>query len=335
VPSQPTGLPQVTKGDVDAGILPDRINLTTSVIWTEILKLQQKGAETTSTLSKVQSAVTAAASSAASTPATTTSQVFTGPRSQKTVTPPVAGSIFVETGNGTLTYEWIYQGQFLSGIQNWVLVYGQVSVTQSQIVALTATLGAGDAGLNVNVTDFAHLLVWSGSALGWGPGETGGNQIAGFLEDPATGWNLCDGSTVNYLKSDGTTASVTLPNLVGVGDAAYLKFGTPASATPNAAVVPLFAGTPFSNVIDHTHTVTVTDPGHAHTIAESGGAGAVSELLPVAAQSASSASTSTATTGVTAATANPAGGVASITPAGTISNMGEPRNLVLRPFFRL
>lgn len=80
----------------------------------------------------------------------------------------------------------------------------------------------------------------------------------------------------------------------------------------------------ITSVINHTHTVTITDPGHTHT-------------LPVGATDDTSApfdradagsntsganattATGSATTGITATTANPAGGVASITPTGTVS----------------
>lgn len=90
------------------------------------------------------------------------------------------------------------------------------------------------------------------------------------------------------------------------------------------SVTPTFAGTPFSSVINHTHTVTVTDPGHTHTLP----VGATDDTAAPfdradAGTNASGANATTASgstaTGITATTANPAGGVTSITPAGTIS----------------
>ena len=96
---------------------------------------------------------------------------------------------------------------------------------------------------------------------------------------------------------------------------------TVAGAGNNSA--PTFTGTPFSGVINHTHTVDVTDPGHTHVqgvnSAATGGLVGATPDTSTNTRVNSGYSTSSATTGVTAATQNPAGGVASITPAGTVS----------------
>lgn len=93
---------------------------------------------------------------------------------------------------------------------------------------------------------------------------------------------------------------------------------TVAAAGSNSA--PTFTGTPFSDVVNHTHPV--TDPGHTHTLP----VGATDDTSAPfdradAGTNASGANATTASgsgsTGVT--TTNPAGGVASITPAGTVS----------------
>ena len=88
---------------------------------------------------------------------------------------------------------------------------------------------------------------------------------------------------------------------------------------------PTFTGTPFTSVINHTHTVNVTDPGHTHVItsqtATTGGATSYEHgvLDTSSAEAEATEVTASATTGITATTANPSGGVASITPAGTVS----------------
>lgn len=73
----------------------------------------------------------------------------------------------------------------------------------------------------------------------------------------------------------------------------------------------------ITSVINHTHTVTVTDPGHTHTLP----VGATDDTAAPfdradAGSNTSGANATTAsgssTTGITATTANPAGGVASI-----------------------
>jgi hypothetical protein len=188
---------------------------------------------------------------------------------------------------------------------------------QADLAALAAVLGTDDAGLLVEVTDYAHILRWDGAAWEWGPGETGGGFVAAFAVDPTgAGWQLCDGTTVAYLKSDGTTANYATPDLVtSAADAAVLKLGDPVSG-PNAATAPTFSGgsitaaatgitattnaTGTTTVIQngagvnvtlpsqaHVHAVNVTDPTHTHTIG-----------------------------------------------AGSVGDDGEPRNMVLRPWFR-
>lgn len=71
----------------------------------------------------------------------------------------------------------------------------------------------------------------------------------------------------------------------------------------------------ITQVINHTHTVTVTDPGHTHNqgIRNTGTAGTAGVQGGSAANNATIANAvPSAVTGITASSANPAGGVASI-----------------------
>jgi len=101
--------------------------------------------------------------------------------------------------------------------------------------------------------------------------------------------------------------------------------GGAASNTPSGSIsAPTFTGTPFSSVINHTHSVTVTDPGHAHLTqryptATGGSSGFTIDTSMSGTLADNTQPVKTNTTGITASTANPAGGVASITPAGSIS----------------
>ena len=72
-------------------------------------------------------------------------------------------------------------------------------------------------------------------------------------------------------------------------------------------------------VVNHTHTVTITDPGHTHaigSISDTDDAGAGINLLNR--DGGTGQSSNSNTTGITASTANPAGGVASI----SLTDMG-------------
>jgi len=114
-------------------------------------------------------------------------------------------------------------------------------VTQSGLAALVATLGATNAGLLIWVTDYNHVLEWTGSGLVWGPGESGSGYFQGFAVAPTgNGWHACDGSFVNYLRSDGTLGGAVLPNTVS--SAAYMKYGSAYNSTIQVADVPLFTG---------------------------------------------------------------------------------------------
>lgn len=109
---------------------------------------------------------------------------------------------------------------------------------------------------------------------------------------------------------------------------------TVASAGSNSA--PTFTGTPFSDIINHTHPV--TDPGHTHVennnSATTGGlAGWAARDTSTNTPVATGYSTASSTTGVT--TENPVGGVASITPAGTVSapTFTGSATSVVQPYF--
>lgn len=210
-----------------------------------------------------------------------------------------AGSTFFETDTG-LTY--------IDNGTNWVYTAGIEQVTQA---TLPTGLGVSDTGLLVNVTDFRHTLQWSGSAWEWGPGDMGSGQVASFLSNPGAGWNLCDGSSVNYLNSDGTVSAITLPNYT---TPAYLKLGTTANAGPNApsgTTSSVSAGTPAGTVSAPSFTGTPVTP----TFTGSAGTTGV-ESADTTVQSGTGASVASAshTHGFT-----PAGTISTVTPAGAVS----------------
>ena len=63
----------------------------------------------------------------------------------------------------------------------------------------------------------------------------------------ANGWHVCDGSFVNYLKSDGTLGGATLPNTAG--SSSYMKFGSAYNSTIQVADAPTFTGTPAGSFV--------------------------------------------------------------------------------------
>lgn len=151
------------------------------------------------------------------------------------------GALFFETDR---TVFYINQGTF--GSSHWQFATGEFSCTQA---TLPVGLGANDAGFLASVFDYGHLLIWSGSAWAWGPGDAGSGMLQMFEVDPTgAGWHLYDGSAVSYLKADGTLGSITLPNISGAAPTqCYLKTSnTPAG--PTAPVAPTFTGGALSGV---------------------------------------------------------------------------------------
>jgi hypothetical protein len=124
---------------------------------------------------------------------------------------------------------------------------------------------------------------------------------AGLISAIPTGWRLCDGQN----------GSPDLRSRFVKGSAAGQDpGGTGGAATHTHAA--------HSGVINHTHGVTVTDPGHFHNQTRLPTAtGAVTGFTVDTSMSGTPATsgveTGSKTTGISASTANPAGGVASLT----------------------
>jgi len=201
-------------------------------------------------------------------------------------------------------------------------------------------------------TDMVALYV--GPAGGGAPTPVGGTAFppggiilwSGLLTAIPTGWNLCDGTNgtpdlrdrfiVGAHAGDNPGATggsnththndhtVTQPTISG-----STAPGTAHTHTATWPVgVPAFNGTPFNAIINHTHPI--VDPGHTHVqnsfaprIINSGTAGTVGVQGASAASNANASNAATTATNQTASTGitttNPVGGVATITPAGTIA----------------
>jgi hypothetical protein len=188
-----------------------------------------------------------------------------------------AGALFYETDRAIL---------FRNTGTAWTYLAGTYYDTLSNI----PSLGSNDAGYLFCATDYNHVVRWNGSAWAWAQGEVGSGMFVDFAVVPSgNGWHVCDGSTVTYMKSDGTTATVTLPNISST--ASYGKHASTYSATITAATVPTISGNTDastanfpsgtgndsgggtvvqsgtgSTVASHTHNHTVSDFGHQHNV---------------------------------------------------------------------
>lgn len=111
--------------------------------------------------------------------------------------------------------------------------------------------------------------------------------------------------------------------------AAHANVGTTGGSD---AITPAGTISAIDQVVNHTHTVTVTDPGHTHNqgYRNSGTAGTAGIQGASTANNATIANAvPSGVTGITASSATPAGGVASMTPTFT-GTAGDNRSAFLR-----
>jgi hypothetical protein len=115
---------------------------------------------------------------------------------------------------GSIYYESDRQSYYIAVNGVWTYLGGLYSAFQA---ALPTDLGTADANFLMNVTDFGHLLRWTGTGWVWGPGDAGSGYMVQFVTAPdITGWQACDGSAnVLTLQSDGIIEGVTVPNNPG------------------------------------------------------------------------------------------------------------------------
>ncbi len=236
------------------------------------------------------------------------------------------GTVFLVT-----TWNVLYVIKVVTGVNTWVYLEGEYVAVVGSLPTTGfngAALGANDTDLRFGETTYSHRLRFSGTVWNWAPGESGSGMLELFEVDPTgNGWHLYDGTAnVPYLKADGTTATITLPDLTSAGAlAAFLEGGSPNSG-PTAASAPTFTGASF------TPSGSVSAPTFTGTPAPI----TTSTFTPVALATTAMTSLDGSTTSYTPAGTNstPTFTGTPGTPAGTISATGEPRKLVRRPFFR-
>lgn len=228
-----------------------------------------------------------------------------------------SGAEWIETSrnnqNGVppyVTYRW-------DGA-NWAYISGEFYRNQNGLLTLAGTFLVGsnnsnDVGALVNVVDFAGQLQWqANNNWAYGPADCrmhGMGPIPSEV-DPGIGWHICDGSSVPYLQANGSTANVSLPNLTGSANVAFLEFGNVSSGnTVNPATAPIFTG----NAADGSVSVSVSlNSTSANFTADVAGTPALTAV----------------------SVANATGNFTGNNVTGTVSNNGVPPNIVRRAWFR-
>jgi hypothetical protein len=151
---------------------------------------------------------------------------------------------------------------------------------------------------------------------------TSGTCPTGYAQVTALDAGMPEGTLAAHGDVGGTGGANSITPTVATLTAAAQTFtGSSATTssvsggTPAGTVsTPTFTGTPFTSVINHTHTITVTSLVQGGTTAATTGTHVMTSTA-----TGGSARAITAGDSITATSANPSGGVTSITPAGTVS----------------
>lgn len=249
--------------------------------------------------------------------------------------PDMVGFLFYATD---WTILWRWDGN------NWVY---QEGVYRNTLANIPVGWGAENAGFLFYATDYHHLYRYTGAAWEYAPGDDGSGDVRMYTQAPnspgVSAWQLCDGSTVGRSNPDGTATLVTLPDLTTApAQAAFSKLGSPYTGVPVAGSGGVVsgdtgAGTAHDHGVGtldaaaedaHTHTGT-TDPSWGSTV-----------VLPGPNNASPVGHDHTFTTGAGsshdhALSGDTATEAAHTHPVGTLAvAAGEPRNLVLLPYFR-
>lgn len=134
----------------------------------------------------------------------------------------------------------------------WLWVSGQGASTQAN---LPTDLLTTDAGALWAVTDYMHLLQWTGAAWDWSESDAGSRYIVMGTPTGAPNqglWGACDGTAYAVLNANGTTSNITTPNLTGE---VYIKGSTAFAAQQAAARATWEASAVTNTESAHTHGI--------------------------------------------------------------------------------
>lgn len=156
------------------------------------------------------------------------------------------------------------------GTHNFAAINAGRFLTTAQDVLANAPNGLGpeEQGLLYYVTDYGHLVRWTGTVWAFAPGDVGNGFFRDYAITPQeVGWAMCDGSTVSYLVVGGvtlTSANIVLPNLSG--SPAYRKSAAAYTGTIIAAGGSVANESAHTHSHDHTLPNTDNESAHFHSL---------------------------------------------------------------------
>lgn len=152
---------------------------------------------------------------------------------------------------GRLTLAWL---EFIRRLNTDLEAVELVQIRRWAL-ADQVTLAAADAGYIAFVTDYGHLVRWSGTVWEFAPGDVGNKFRRDFMGAPQeVGWQLMNGDATTYLTVGAATLTAT------------------AFTTPNLTATPAFHKSiaAYTGAITAAGGASATEAGHTHA------AGAVS-----------------------------------------------------------
>ena len=218
-------------------------------------------------------------------PSGVTATVFTDGANFYSAQTGSAGSFTV---NGTLTATGLTDTGNMS-------IGGTLSVTGATTFTGIPSGPTAAAGTNTTQLATTAFVLANGA-------PTGGLIMWGTASAP-TGWLLCDGSAVS--RSTYSALFSVVSTTFGVGDGTT-TFNVPnyTNRMPYGTTIGTTGGSADSIVVSHTHTATVTDPGHNHTFPYGPYNTAGPYQIDGSPTNSNTVTTSTKTTGITVSNAS-------------------------------
>lgn len=103
--------------------------------------------------------------------------------------------------DGTLAYETDRDVLYVVNAGKWHFLTGIFCAVQANA---PTDLGLDDADFLMYVSDFHHLVMWTGTKWQFGPGDDGAAYYRNCQVEPTPtiGWTLADGRPSSYLRPD-------------------------------------------------------------------------------------------------------------------------------------
>ena len=243
---------------------------------------------------------------------------------------------------GRITQAWI---EYLRKLNDDVDTIDSVRIHRWAL-ADQPTLGTADEGYLAFVTDYGHLVRWTGTAWEFAPGDVGNRFLRMFVGAPQDSafWQLADGTATTFLTVGGATLTTTAFTTPNVAAGTFFKALAAYTGTIEAAIAPGLSG---STAAEAAHTHNTGGLNHAHSVlADHNTAGPSATttvdqtLLGVTVAVASSAHIHAITDNITTEFTNPAtttgAGSSHLHGVGTLvgDTAARPPSLGLLPYFR-